>query len=55
VIVADAYDAEILRPAALRAMAPARRRAETTRLARLAMRRHLALCDPQGAALLAAQ
>jgi len=54
-IVADAYDAEILRPAALRAMAPARRRAETTRIARLAMRRHLALCDPQGTALLAAQ
>ncbi|MEW4468575.1 MmcB family DNA repair protein [Parasphingorhabdus sp. JC815] len=38
-IVADAYDAEILRPAATHALAPARRKTETTRLARRAMRR----------------
>lgn len=50
-IVADGYDAEILRPAALAPLAPARRKAEVERLARIAMRRHTALLDPQCAAL----
>jgi hypothetical protein len=38
-IIADAYDAEMVRPAATRALAPARRKTETMRLARRAMRR----------------
>jgi hypothetical protein len=45
-IVADAYDAEIVRPAALVALAAARRKVETERLARLAMRRLMAIADP---------
>lgn len=39
VIVADNYDAEIIRPAATMPLAPARRKAETMRLARRAMHR----------------
>lgn len=46
VIVADSYDAEILRPAATVPLAAARRKAETERLARTALRRQLALIDP---------
>lgn len=46
VIVADNYDAEILRPAPSRALAPARRRVETERLARVALRRQLIAQDP---------
>ena len=46
VIVADSYDGEILRPAPLTKLAPARRKAQIERLARLAMRRHTALIDP---------
>lgn len=46
VIVADGYDAEILRPAPLAPLAAARRKAEVERLARIAMRRHTALIDP---------
>jgi len=46
VIVADGYDAEILRPAAFAPLAPARRKVEVERLARIAMRRHTALRDP---------
>ncbi|MEE4316895.1 MmcB family DNA repair protein [Erythrobacter dokdonensis] len=46
VIVADGYDAEILRPAALEPLAAARRKVEVERLARIAMRRHTALRDP---------
>ncbi|WP_073976383.1 MmcB family DNA repair protein, partial [Erythrobacter donghaensis] len=38
-IVADAYDAEIIRPAATRPLAAARRKSETQRLAALALRR----------------
>ena len=38
-IIADAYDAEMVRPAATSALAPARRKTETMRLARRAMRR----------------
>lgn len=46
-IVADAYDAEILRPAPLRPLAPARRRAEMERLARAALRRQALAQDPR--------
>ena len=45
-IVADAYDAEIIRPAATRPLAPARRKSETARLAALALRRLSHLQDP---------
>ena len=51
VIVADGYDAEILRPAALEPLAAARRKVEVERLARMAMRRHMALLDPLATAL----
>ena len=47
VIVADGYDAEILRPAPLHPLNAARRKAEVQRLARAALRRHAALLDPQ--------
>ncbi|MEP1421004.1 MAG: MmcB family DNA repair protein [Erythrobacter sp.] len=47
VIVADGYDAEILRQAPLEPLAPARRKAQVERLARIAMRRNTALIDPQ--------
>ena len=46
-IVADAYDAEIIRPAALVALSAARRKTETERLARLAMRRLMGIADPE--------
>ena len=46
VIVADGYDAEILRPAPLRPLAAARRKVEVERLARTALRRHAQLIDP---------
>lgn len=46
VIVADGYDAEILRPAALDPLAAARRKTQVEHLARMAMRRHTALIDP---------
>lgn len=45
-IIADAYDAEIARAAALVPLAAARRKVETQRLARLAMRRLMAISDP---------
>ncbi len=45
-IVADAYDAEIARPAPLQPIAPARRKKEAERLARIAMRRMMAAADP---------
>jgi hypothetical protein len=51
VIVADGYDAEILRPAALEPLAPARRKGQVEQLARIAMRRHMALVDPLCTAL----
>lgn len=51
VIVADGYDAEILRPAALEPLAAARRKVLVQQLARIAMRRHTALLDPLCAAL----
>lgn len=46
-IVADAYDAEILRPAPTVPLAAARRKVETERLARAALRRHLGIIDPR--------
>ncbi|MGB5076563.1 MAG: MmcB family DNA repair protein [Sphingorhabdus sp.] len=45
-IIADAYDAEIARPAALVPLAAARRKTETQRLARLGMRRLMGIADP---------
>ncbi|MEY3634529.1 MAG: hypothetical protein RLZZ61_939 [Pseudomonadota bacterium] len=48
-IIADAYDAEIARPAALTPLAPARRKTETQRLAQLAMRRLMGISDPESA------
>jgi hypothetical protein len=45
-IVADAYDAEIIRPAATRPLAAARRKSETQRLAALALRRLNLIQDP---------
>lgn len=47
VIVADGYDAEIIRPAPTLKLAPARRRAEVERLARAAMRRRSIDHDPE--------
>ena len=46
VIVADRYDGEIVRPASLEQLAAARRKKQTENLARLAMRRHTAVLDP---------
>lgn len=51
VIVADGYDAEIIRPAALTPLAAARRKVEVERLARIAMRRLTASIDPLCSAL----
>lgn len=45
-IVADRYDAEIVRDAPLRKLAPARRKAETLRFARRAARRLAGSIDP---------
>ncbi len=47
VIVADEYDAEIVRPAPSHPLAAARRRVEVERLARTSMRRQLVSADPQ--------
>jgi hypothetical protein len=46
IIVADGYDAEIVRPAPLRPMAAARRKVEVERLARAALRRQVVANDP---------
>ena len=46
VIVADGYDAEIVRPAPALPLAAARRRVEVERLARAALRRRLVGIDP---------
>lgn len=46
VIVADGYDAEIVRAAPCRVLAPARRKAEVERLARVSLRRQLIGIDP---------
>jgi hypothetical protein len=45
-IVADAYDAQIIRSASLVPLAAARRKVEVQRLARLGMRRLMAIADP---------
>jgi hypothetical protein len=45
-IVADGYDAEILRPAPLQPLAAARRKVEVERLARTALRRMTTAADP---------
>lgn len=45
-IIADAYDAEIVRPAATRPLPAARRKSETQRLAALALRRLNLMLDP---------
>lgn len=50
VIVADGYDAEIVRPAPTHALAGARRKVEVERLARTALRRQLTAIDPACAA-----
>lgn len=50
-IVADGYDGEIVRPAALIPLAAARRKVQVEQLARIAMRRHTALIDPLCAVL----
>lgn len=55
VIVADGYDAEILRPAPLQPLNTARRKVEVERLARAALRRHAGLIDPHCAELARAQ
>ena len=49
-IVADGYDAEILRPAPLLPLAAARRKAEIERLARASLRRQVVSGDPHCAA-----
>jgi hypothetical protein len=46
-IVADGYDAEILRPAPLIPLAAARRKVEVERLARAALRRQAVALDPR--------
>jgi hypothetical protein len=46
IIVADGYDAEIVRPAPLHPLAAARRKVEVERLARVALRRNLVAMDP---------
>jgi hypothetical protein len=46
VIVADGYDAEIIRQAPLEPLAVARRKAQVEKLARIAMRRYTATLDP---------
>lgn len=45
-IIADAYEAEIARPAALHPLNASRRKVETLRIARHSMRRLLAAADP---------
>ena len=50
VIVADGYDAEIIRPAPTRPLAAARRKVEVERLARAAMRRTTVMGDEACAA-----
>lgn len=46
-IVGDRYGAEVVREAALHPLAPARRKAELLRVARLAMRRMMIAADPE--------
>lgn len=46
-IVADRYDAVVMRDAAETALSPARRRSELLRIGRLAMRRMMVTLDPE--------
>ena len=46
-IVADGYDAEIIRPAPSHPLAAARRKVEVERLARIAIRRQVVAGDPE--------
>ena len=46
IIVADSYDAEIVRPAPSHPLAASRRKVEVERLARAALRRMTAVADP---------
>lgn len=46
-MIADRYDAAVIRPPALVPVAPARRRSEILRLSRLAMRRLMLAGDPE--------
>jgi len=46
-LIADGYDAEILRPAPLHPLAAARRKAEVERLARASLRRQACAADPE--------
>ena len=55
VIVADGYDAEILRQAPLASLAAARRKTQMQHLARMAMRRHTVAMDPDCAHIGAAE
>lgn len=55
VIVADGYDAEIVRPAPTHALAAARRKVEVERLARVAMRRATVAGDEACAAWMRAE
>jgi len=48
IILADGYDAEIVRPAPSQPLASARRKVEVERLARIAMRRLVVASDPDG-------
>jgi hypothetical protein len=54
-IVADQYDAEIVRPAPSEPLASARRKAEVQRLARRAARRLAQIADPDGQMLWGAE
>ncbi|MGB7373620.1 MAG: MmcB family DNA repair protein [Pontixanthobacter sp.] len=47
IIVADGYDAEILRPARSHTLAAARRKTEMERLARASIRRQVIAADPE--------
>ena len=47
IIVADGYDAEIIRPAPSQPLAAARRKVEVERLARASLRRRVAFDDPE--------
>ncbi len=46
-IIADRYDADILRPSVAVPLAPARRKAEIQRIARVAIARAMVLADPE--------
>ena len=55
IIVADSYDAEIIRPAPSHPLAAARRKVEIERLARASLRRQVTASDPECAAWARAQ